>query len=119
MENFDCCGIIAHQTANRYQTDPVLPALRNFNARWHNRKVDGGLELPPKSRPERLGHASNMMTSHIYGHLFSSADDGAGAGAGRIAADQLGRACSNGATWPAMSRYTLRYQLVRKPAVDP
>jgi len=35
-----------------------------------NRRVDGGLELPPKLVQERLGHATLTMTMDVYGHLF-------------------------------------------------
>jgi integrase len=53
-------------------------ALRHFYASWCiNRKVDGGLELPPKVVQERLGHSSIMMTMDVYGHLFPRrTDDG-------------------------------------------
>jgi hypothetical protein len=68
-------------------------------------KPNGGLELPPNWRQERLGHASNMMTSDICGHLFSSADDGRELAQAKLPLISSGRECSNGATWPAMSRY--------------
>lgn len=55
-----------------------MHALRHFYASWCiNRKVDGGLELPPKVVQHRLGHASITITMDTYGHLFPSADDGA------------------------------------------
>jgi integrase len=55
-----------------------LHALRHFYASWCiNRRVDGGLELPPKSVQERLGHASIVITLDTYGHLFPRTDDGA------------------------------------------
>lgn len=55
-----------------------LHSLRHFYASWCiNRRVDGGLELPPKSVQERLGHASIVITLDTYGHLFPRADDGA------------------------------------------
>jgi integrase len=55
-----------------------IHALRHFYASWCiNRKKDGGLELPPKTVQDRLGHASIVMTLDIYGHLFPSHDDGA------------------------------------------
>jgi integrase len=55
---------------------PGLHALRHFFASWCiNRKVDGGLELPPKIVQERLGHSTIAMTLDIYGHLFPRADD--------------------------------------------
>jgi integrase len=55
-----------------------LHALRHFFASWCiNRKVDGGLELPPKMVQERLGHASITLTMDTYGHLFPRKDDSA------------------------------------------
>jgi integrase len=55
-----------------------LHALRHFYASWCiNRKVDGGLELPPKVVQERLGHSTIAMTMDTYGHLFPRGDDGA------------------------------------------
>ncbi len=54
-----------------------LHALRHFYASWCiNRKKDGGLELPIKTVQTRLGHASILMTSDVYGHLFPRGDDG-------------------------------------------
>ncbi|MBV8105497.1 MAG: site-specific integrase [Hyphomicrobiales bacterium] len=53
-----------------------LHAFRHFYASWCiNRRVDGGLELPPKVVQERLGHSSIMMTMDVYGHLFPRGDD--------------------------------------------
>ena len=53
-----------------------LHALRHFYASWCiNRKVDGGLELPPKVVQERLGHSTIAMTLDVYGHLFPRHDD--------------------------------------------
>lgn len=53
-----------------------LHALRHFYASWCiNRRVDGGLELPPKMVQERMGHSSITMTMDVYGHLFPSTDD--------------------------------------------
>ena len=40
-----------------------------------NRPADGGLGLPIKVVQERLGHASIMLTSDRYGHLFARGDD--------------------------------------------
>jgi integrase len=55
-----------------------LHALRHFFASWCiNRRVDGGLELPPKVVQERLGHKSIVMTNDVYGHLFPRGDDAA------------------------------------------
>ena len=55
-----------------------LHALRHFYASWCiNRVEDGGLGLPIKIVQHRLGHASIVMTSDTYGHLFPSGDDGA------------------------------------------
>ena len=52
-----------------------LHALRHFYASLCiNRRVDGGLELPPKVVQERLGHSSIVMTMDRYGHLFPSDD---------------------------------------------
>src|SRR5262249_29693979 len=57
---------------------PGLHALRHFYASWCiNRRADGGLELPVKVIQERLGHASIVMNSDVYGHLFPRRDDGA------------------------------------------
>src|SRR5262249_42597272 len=54
-----------------------LHATRHFYASWCiNRKKDGGLELPIKTVQSRLGHASIMLTSDVYGHLFPHTDDG-------------------------------------------
>jgi len=54
-----------------------LHALRHFYASWCiNRLADGGLGLPLKVVQERMGHASVVMTSDVYGHLFPNADDG-------------------------------------------
>jgi len=53
-------------------------SLRHFYASWCiNRKVDGGLGLPPKMVQQRMGHASIAITMDVYGHLFPSGDDGA------------------------------------------
>jgi integrase len=53
-----------------------LHAFRHFFASWSiNRKIDGGLELPPKVVQERMGHASIQMTLDTYGHLFPRGDD--------------------------------------------
>jgi integrase len=55
-----------------------LHALRHFYASWCiNRVEDGGLGLPIEIVQHRLGHASIVMTSDTYGHLFPSGDDGA------------------------------------------
>jgi integrase len=57
-------------------------ALRHFYASLCvNRRADGGLELPPKTVQERLGHASIVMTLDTYGHLFPSNDDAGDMGA--------------------------------------
>jgi integrase len=54
-----------------------LHALRHFYASWCiNRVADGGLGLPLKIVQERMGHASVVMTSDVYGHLFPIGDDG-------------------------------------------
>ena len=54
-----------------------LHALRHFYASWLiNRQVDGGLELPIKIVQKRMGHASIIVTSDVYGHLFKDGDDG-------------------------------------------
>jgi integrase len=53
-----------------------LHSLRHFFASWCiNRKQDGGLELPLKLVQERLGHATIVLTSDRYGHLFPRGDD--------------------------------------------
>jgi len=55
-----------------------LHALRHFFASWCiNRRVDGGLELPPKTVQTRLGHSSIQMTFDRYGHLFPAAETSA------------------------------------------
>lgn len=55
-----------------------LHALRHFYASLCiNRKIDGGLELPPKVVQHRLGHSSITVTLDTYGHLFPQGDDGA------------------------------------------
>lgn len=54
---------------------PGLHALRHFYASWCiNRKVDGGLELPPKIVQSYLGHANITLTMDTYGHLFQQTD---------------------------------------------
>jgi integrase len=59
-----------------------LHSLRHFYASWCiNRRADGGLELPPKSVQERLGHSTIAMTLDTYSHLFPRSDD-----AGELAA---------------------------------
>ena len=53
-----------------------LHCLRHFFASWCiNRRVDGGLELPPKMVQERMGHATIQITMDRYGHLFPRRDD--------------------------------------------
>jgi integrase len=53
-----------------------LHSLRHFYASWCiNRKEDGGLGLPLKLVQERLGHATVVLTSDRYGHLFPRGDD--------------------------------------------
>ncbi|SDP77260.1 Site-specific recombinase XerD [Phyllobacterium sp. YR620] len=53
-----------------------LHALRHFYASWCiNRTQDGGLNLPPKSVQERMGHASITLTLDTYSHLFPRGDD--------------------------------------------
>ena len=55
-----------------------LHAVRHFFASWCiNRKADGGLELPPKTVQQRMGHHSIVVTMDTYGHLFPSRDDNA------------------------------------------
>ena len=55
---------------------PGLHSLRHFYASWCiNRRVDGGLELPPKVVQERLGHSNITMTMDVYGHMFPRGDD--------------------------------------------
>lgn len=54
-----------------------IHATRHFYASWCiNRKRDGGLELPPKTVQERLGHSSIVLTLNTYSHLFPSLDTG-------------------------------------------
>jgi integrase len=68
-------GVVDHEGKPKYSG---LHALRHFYASWCiNRRADGGLELPIKLVQQRLGHASIVMTSDVYGHLFPSRDDGA------------------------------------------
>jgi integrase len=53
-----------------------LHALRHWFASWCiNRRVDGGLELPPKTVQVRLGHSTISMLMDTYGHLFPNSDD--------------------------------------------
>ena len=53
-----------------------IHAFRHFFASWCiNRRVDGGLELPPKLVQERMGHSSIVMTQDVYGHLFPRGND--------------------------------------------
>lgn len=67
-------GVIDDKGEAKY---PGLHTTRHFYASWCiNRKQDGGLELPIKTVQSRLGHASIMLTSDIYGHLFPRMDDG-------------------------------------------
>lgn len=55
---------------------PGPHALLRFYASWCiNRRVDGGLELPPKVVQERLGHSTIAMTLDTYGRLFPRRDD--------------------------------------------
>ncbi len=50
--------------------------LRHFFASFLiNRRVDGGLELPPKIVQTWLGHSTIGMTMDTYGHLFPTAGD--------------------------------------------
>jgi integrase len=59
-----------------------LHSLRHFYASWCiNRTKDGGLELPLKLVQERLGHATIVLTSDRYGHLFPRGDDSSELGA--------------------------------------
>ena len=54
-----------------------MHGLRHFYASWCiNRVAGGGLGLPLKVVQERMGHASVVMTSDVYGHLFPNGDDG-------------------------------------------
>ena len=65
-------GLIDKQGEPKY----ALHAFRHFYASWCiNRKEDGGLGLPLKVVQERLGHASILMTSDTYGHLFPRGND--------------------------------------------
>ena len=67
-------------------TAPVLARAPKAYASWCiNRKVDGGLELPPKTVQQRMGHASIAITMDVYGHLFPSGDDGAELAAAEMA----------------------------------
>lgn len=53
-----------------------IHSFRHFYASWLiNRKVDGGLELPPKEVQTRLGHSTIAMTMDTYGHLFPRGDE--------------------------------------------
>ncbi len=58
--------------------------LRHWYASWCiNRKIDGGLELTPKSVQTRMGHSSIQVTFDTYGHLFPAVDEGAAVAAAR------------------------------------
>jgi integrase len=82
-------GIESYVNVTRHALNPTLlaagipakygwHALRHFYASWCiNRRVDGGLELPPKVVQARMGHASIAITLDVYGHLFPRGDDGA------------------------------------------
>jgi integrase len=82
-------GVESYVNITRHALNPTLLAagiaakygwhsLRHFYASWCiNRKVDGGLELPPKMVQQRMGHASIAITMDVYGHLFPRGDDGA------------------------------------------
>ena len=66
-------GVVTNTGAPKYTG---LHSLRHFYASWCiNRKVDGGLELPPKVVQHRLGHSSITVTMDTYGHLFPRGDD--------------------------------------------
>jgi integrase len=72
--SFEMAG--AHGRPIKRAKYPGLHSLRHFYASWCiNRKVDGGLGLPPKVVQERLGHSTIAMTLDVYGHLFPRADD--------------------------------------------
>jgi integrase len=63
-------------TDQRGEPKYAMHAFRHFYASWCiNRKEDGGQGLPLKVVQERLGHASILMTSDTYGHLFPRGDD--------------------------------------------
>jgi integrase len=67
-------GVVNAKGGAKY---PGAHAFRHFYASWCiNRKKDGGLELPIKTVQQRLGHATILMTSDVYGHLFPRIDDG-------------------------------------------
>ena len=69
-------NVVASDGTAKY---PGLHSLRHFFASWCiNRKIDGGLELPPKTVQAWLGHASITETLDTYGHLFPN-NDGADA----------------------------------------
>jgi integrase len=71
-------GCRRRNNQNRHAEIYGLHSLRHFFASWCiNRKVDGGLELPPKVVQARLGHSSIAVTMDVYGHLFPRADDAA------------------------------------------
>jgi integrase len=80
-------SIQSYVNMTRHALDPIMSAaglkygwhsLRHFYASWCiNRKLDGGLELPPKMVQQRMGHASIAITMDVYGHLFPRGDDGA------------------------------------------
>lgn len=76
-------GITALPDQNAIEDSPLrakyagMHALRHFYASWCiNRRTDGGLELPPKSVQERMGHATISLTMDVYGHLFPRSDNG-------------------------------------------
>lgn len=67
-------GVVKGKEAAKYRG---MHALRHFYASWCiNREKDGGLGLPLKTVQARLGHASIVMTSDVYGHLFPRDDAG-------------------------------------------
>ena len=68
---FDCHGVPI--VKGKYTG---LHAFRHWYASWCiNRRVDGGLELPPKTAQTRLGHSTITMLMDTYGHLFPQSDD--------------------------------------------
>jgi integrase len=71
-------GLIPAQRRAGVKAKYGMHSLWHFFASWCiNRKVDGGLELPPNVVQERLGHSSIVMTLDLYSHLFPRGDDAA------------------------------------------
>ena len=69
-------AVVSRKGVAKYQG---VHAFRHFYASWCiNRRVDGGLELPPKLVQERLGHATITLTSQDTGVTLTTVSDAGG-----------------------------------------